>query len=280
MIGMRIKGHAGRWLMLAGAALAGVALADGPAEKPLPADLNAASMRVSALATMYELDLSGEQLKALRAAAGGGVASTRKRTAAKANAGLAAALKAYQAALLEGHDDDAITKARDKVVEANGEVDLDDDVEPTGAALAAAPGFGKRLKASQVAAFLAIHADDVADPVEMVLGAAEAIRELQDEKGNEGEIADLTRETAATAGYLVGGADAARVKAVGDGISAWLKKVGKAAGAGDEAAVKTIVGEVDPIVVVGNWMNFRLATLLANPELPAAIDALAAARGK
>ncbi len=62
--------------------------------------LNLASLRVNAaLATLYEFDLSPEQLKALRGAAAK-TATSRKRTAVKANPALTLAFKDFQAAAL------------------------------------------------------------------------------------------------------------------------------------------------------------------------------------
>ncbi len=151
-----LKTNTLRTLLIAGLIAAGTSQGQTrpAAVVPLPAlptDLNLASLRANALATLYEFDLSPEQLKALRGAAAK-TATSRKRTAVKANPALTLAFKDFQAALLGGKDDETIAKARNNVVEvAADRNDLDDAVEASDAALAAAPAMCGELKASQIA---------------------------------------------------------------------------------------------------------------------------------
>ena len=259
----------------------------GQAKPPaLPADLNQASLRVSALGTLYDFDLAPEQLRSLRTAAAK-TASTQHRTAVKANADLAKALADFQAALLTSKDDAAIAKARTHVTEVSSDVDLDDDVMPTEAALAQAPAVRKQLKASQIAAFLASHADQVADPEEMLLAELDGIRDTRAEGGASAktDAANLTTDTAVSVSYLVFGTDDAKAKPLATQITAWLN----AAAALDDKdfaaqrtarqdAAKKMIGDVDPMAVLSHWLDLQIAQLLSNPELPAAIDATIAAR--
>ena len=68
----------------------------------------------------------------------------------------AQAFRDFQAALLAGSDDAAVSKLRNHIVELAADANLDDAVIPTDAALAQAPAVSHRLTASQIAAFLAL----------------------------------------------------------------------------------------------------------------------------
>jgi hypothetical protein len=252
----------------------------------LPVDLNQASLRISALDTLYEFDLAPEQLRALKAAATK-TASAQRRTPVKANAEMARAFADFQGALLTSKDDAAISKLRNHIVELGSDLELDDDVQPTDAALAQAPAVCRQLKASQIAAFLASHADQVADPEELMVSSLDGIRDTRAEGGANGaaEAAGLVTDTAVSVSYLVFGADDAKAKPLATQISAWLNS---AAGLDDkdftaqqparEAAAKKLIGDVDPMVVLSHWLGLQVAQLLSNPELPAAIDAILVAR--
>jgi hypothetical protein len=256
-----------------------------PAAPAMPADLNLASLRINALDTLYQLDLSPEQLHAMRLAAAG-AASGQRRTAVKANAPLAQAMRDFQTALLTSKDDDAVAKLRNHVVELASDVELDDEVQPTDAAMAAAPGFCQQLKASQIAAYLALHADQVSDPVELIESALDAIRDTKAEAAANAaaEVDSLTTDAAYSAGYLVYGTDDAHAKQLEAQITAWLKasadlsdKDFAAQQATREESAKRLIGNVDPMVVLSHWLNLELSQVLANPELPTAIDAMLAA---
>jgi hypothetical protein len=267
----------------------GAADAFGQAKPPtppaLPADLNIASLRIHALDTLYELDMTRDQLNALRAAATN-TASAQHRTAVKADATLAAAFKDFQAGLLTGKDDEAVAKLRNHVAGLASDVDLDDDVQPTVAAMVAAPALCHRLTASQIAAFLALHADQVDDPAEMILGVLDSTRDLRSDAAanSAAEIDLLIAQTASNASYLIDGTDDAKAAPLAAQITAFLKagtalddNTYAAQRAAREDSVKKIVGDVDPIAVLSNWMSLQLAELLSNPELPAAISATLAA---
>jgi len=248
----------------------------------MPTDLNQISLRVQALQTIYEFDLSPEQLRDLRAAAGGS-ASNQQR--AKGNAKLSAALKEFYDALAEGSNDERISKARLQLGDALGDenVHLDDDVHPTPAARAKAPKVVGVLKSSQIAAYLASHADEVADPVELMVGTLDELRELRDENapGAAEEIASTIQANSETAARLVVGADEAKAKALTDQVSAWLKARSESEPAETPAAkkaledsAKKIIGDVAPMKVLNNWMEQQIAELLSNPQLPAAIETM------
>ena len=175
----------------------------------LPENLNTASLRVHATDMMYELDLSAEQLKLLRVAATG-TASDRKLSAASGDEKLAAAFNNFNRALLARQDDQEIAKLRNQLTElaAADEVHLDDEVYPTSAARAKAPDVCRRFTASQIAAYLAAHADQIADPVEKMLAV---VTELPD-AGSAEEADKQVHETSEEIGQLVAGSDQKRVR--------------------------------------------------------------------
>jgi hypothetical protein len=247
-----------------------------------PIDLNALSLRVRAMEALYELDLSPAQMTTLRGIAGmTGVADARKRSDATGTPKLTAALKDLHEALAR-QDADKVAALRIALDEAEDDdaVDLDDEVKPADAARAKAPEALKMLKAGQVAAYLAEHADEVSDPVELMVDALAEIRDPEAEDVDS-EIADTADEV----GRLVAGLDSAKAKGLSERVTAWLKD-GKALKEEDyaarrealEAAAKRIVGEVQPMQVLTHWLENEMAELIANPELGGAVDAMMAGR--
>ena len=237
------------------------------------ADLNAASMRVSALDAFYQLDLSAEQLKAFAANAS---PMTGERAAATGDKELAGLLEKLQGAILSHGEDSVIAGLRNQVIDhvnANS-VELDDVIRPSAGARAAAKNVCNQLKATQVAAFLAMHADEVGDPMELFGRALDTIQSGKgDAEFSEG-AGDIEKQAAAQIGRLVAGMDDVREASVEKQVAELLKsaEVGsdadleKKRGALEESARK-IVGEVGPFEVVRHWMEERVAELLANPEM-------------
>jgi len=263
-----------------------------PTHGALPADLNLASLRVSAMDTVYELDLSIDQIRALRALAVGS-ASTESRKAAKADPKLAAALQEMENALLDGKDDQAIAKARSEVIELSGALEppLDDDIRVTAVARSKAAGYFARIKASQIAAFLASHADEVGDPVEIMTDALTTLRANRTKEGGGSnveaaeEAAILIQEVSEKVSALVVGTDEARNKEVGDQVTSWLNtnyelsdEAYGAKQAAMEAAAAKIVGDVSNMTLLQNWLENQIAVLLSNPQLAFAVDAIQASR--
>ncbi|MDB5323536.1 MAG: hypothetical protein JWN40_5167 [Phycisphaerales bacterium] len=270
-------------LVIAGVLLFGLTATAAPKPKPhpkpetqvaLPADLNDLSMRITALETLYEFDFTAEQLNALRTLASD-TAQKDARTVAKGNAKLLQGFKDLHAALLKG-DDDKIGELKDQLDELkdDDEVDLDDDVDPTDAARAKTPEFLKKVKASQIAAYLAVHAEELSDPAEQMIDSLNEQRS-GDSDDPEGDAQDAADDIA----HLVVGLDAAKGKEISDQVVAWFKgnrdlKEDEFAArkASLEESAKKIVGELPAMTVIGHWLDYEIATLLSNPQLPGAID--------
>jgi hypothetical protein len=247
----------------------------------LPKDLNLASMRLHAVDTLYELDLSSEQLKALKESATG-TASEQKRTAAAGDEKLAAAMTDFYRALLAREDDQDIARLRNKLAEmsADDTVKLDDEVEPTDTAREKAPAVCKRFSAGQIAAFLASHADQIADPDEKMVGLLEELHDTTSASEADALVKDASEEI----GRLVGGADQKKSSAMTAQVAEWFKAKRELTDDQIEeqhdallASAKKVIGDVPPMEILGHWMEEETAVLLSNPQLSEAIEAALAA---
>jgi hypothetical protein len=264
----------------------------GPVATGSTADLNAASLRVTAIDTLYQFDFSDAQIKDIVAAAAG-AADMEPRQAATANPKLGRALHDLEEAILSGKDDAAITKLRLAVVdEANADgVHLSDDVKLTENARRGTAVVFKALRASQIAAYLAGHAYEVGDPGEIFSGALDDLRDARSDAASalDPQAAEhansLIDETAQDIGCLVAGLDDAKAKSVADQVSVQLK-LGyamkdpefSAQRARLEDAVAKITSDAPAMQVLGNWIERQIAMLLSNPQLPEAIHEVTEAR--
>ena len=261
-------------------ASSGVALGKPPKATKLPEDLNEESLRVTALDTLYSLDLSADQLALLRSEAAQ-TAGAEPAASAGGFPKLAAALRDLHDALLQGKDDQKIATLRNQVVDlvsANGDK-LNDDVTPTDAAREMAGTVSRQLKASQIAAYLALHADEISDPAERMVGAAMSL--------SQADAADQASEIQAASndvGRLVAGLDDAKASAVAAQVTQWLeanKSQTDDSDAGQralEASAKGVIGEVPPMDVLNHWLEIDMVSLLSNPQLVGAIDEMSAAQ--
>jgi hypothetical protein len=260
---------------------------DAGAAAELPSDVNNASLRVSAIDTLYELDLSIEQLNVLHTMASG-LEATTARSPGEATPEFIATLKRFQTALLDGTDDHLIAGLRNDVIDMadSSTVHLDDGISPTAAARAKAAAVTQRLKASQIAAYLAVHADEVSDPEELMMTTADALQEIAGEPAEKnadtgGSAEEMIQETASTVGYLVAGMDESKSAPVQASAAAWLRNVSKLTNAEFtkqrqtlEDSAKRIVGGTSSTAVLDNWLDRQIAVLMSNPQLPSAIDAI------
>jgi hypothetical protein len=245
----------------------------------LPSDVNQANLRVAALDTLYELDLSVDQLRSLQKLARD-AGSARPRSDIS-NARFASLLKRFQDALLAGDNDQTIARLRGEVVDQIESVEgLDDQIEPTGPALNHAPEFCRNLKASQIAAFLASHADEVSDPAERMVEAVEEIRAAP-----ASDAVGIGRKIANDIAHMVAGLDQDKSKTVADQVMEWLKQqpgskdqMTDAERAKLEESAAKVIGEVSNMDVLEHWLQTQMAVLLSNPQLPDAISALGNAK--
>ncbi len=258
--------------------------ADSAADTDLPDNANLASLRVSAIDTIYEMDLSNEQLSAFSALAST-AADPSTRSPGTASPQFITLLKSFQTALLEAKDDPEIAKLRNQVIDVadSADVHLDTDIVTTDAARARAAAACVQLKAGQIAAYLAVHAEEVSDPVELMMSTADSPQEMRADaqKSVDGgqETDSMIHETAASIGYLVGGADQSKAAGVSQQVAQWLRdsaKLNDAQFAAQrqalEASAKKIAGQTAPMQVLNNWMQDQIAILFSNPQFTSAAE--------
>src|SRR5262249_21341753 len=149
---------------------------------------------------------------------------------------------------------------------------LDDGVEVTDEARRAAPGVCRRLKAPQLAAFIAEAAEEIADPLDVLLAALEEVRGLEPGRWKErrdevaGQVARLGAGVDRKADRLEGAVSAllARARSLTDAQF-------KARRGALERAARQLAGRVEPAEVLRHTAEHALAELLSNPRLGAAL---------
>jgi hypothetical protein len=279
-----MMGAEGRWVMawVLGILFGVIATVQAEAQIAGRSSADAAralSQQVWALQTLHDLDLNAQQLDALRTAAPKLDDDPVARAPGRVSAKYLATLQALRQALLGNKDDDdkdGIDSLRDDLesIQEDEQIDLDDHVRIADAARSAVPGVMKVIQPSQIAGYLAIYQDEVPDPVQSLVKAADDSRGL-----DEGKYGSLVAETVKEAGIMVAGLDADKAAAVADRVKQWLadnRALGdaeyKAARPQLEQSAKAVLGDLDSFEVLRHWIERDVAELLSNPQLAAVID--------
>jgi hypothetical protein len=174
-------------------------------------------------------------------------------------------------------DDDKIADLQDKVDELTDAANIDDAyVEASDSAKHNAGGAMKLLTAGQLANFIAVYADDIQGPAEVLIDA------MDDARGggeNDAEYKDLRADTADEVIALAKGPTAKDAK-LADAVGGFLDRVRKLSEADykskhdaleDEA--RKLIGPVDAMTALQHWVEDQFASLLSNPELGEAVHA-------
>jgi hypothetical protein len=242
--------------------------------------VNELSLQVWALQRLHDLDLTPEQLQALRAAAPETTEHPpRQRNKIKVSDKYLTTLRSLREALIKGDDDDRIAELQDDVeaMQEDDDLDIDDDVILTDAARAKAPEFLKSLAPSQIAGYVAAYQDEAPDPVQTLMDAADDARDADAD-----EVKSILEDVSDDLGTLLGGLEPAKAKPHEEAVRAWLKKA-KAMSDADfkakrgelERSARELTAGVDPFMVLRHWVQRDVAELLTNPQLTAAIEAKA-----
>lgn len=252
----------------------GLALLQANTARAQQEDLNALNREVSVLQTLYDLELTPVQLKELARLAKGASGSKPAARDIKVSDKLRKALKDLREALLKG-DDDRINTSRDQydeLVDAENP-DFDETVSLTD---------GARQRAGQLLEILTVRQlgnvlsnQDVAGPREVLVDGFEDIRGLSEDDKN-----DQRDTIAEQVGWLVAGLDAARAKQVAGQVAKLLDQVHalkdpdyKKQRPELEKKALALLGKVGNLTVLRNILEHRLAELLSNPFLEAAVQA-------
>ncbi|MGD0388480.1 MAG: hypothetical protein ABSC42_05935 [Tepidisphaeraceae bacterium] len=239
-------------------------------------------LQVDALSTLHDLNLTPEQLSALKDLASD-TAGTLSDTPAPVTADYNAAMKDMRDALLS-KDEDRIDSAEDKIGDAADKQDPDSepDVEQSESAKTKAVTFLKTLSVKQVAGYIGQNAEDIDDPTELLLDAVHQSRDLSDD-----DFASLRDDTSKELGMLSGGVNPGKPPKIVSKVNQLLTRVhrlsaeeyGDQQSALEDEARKLVAG-MDPIPCLRHWMENEMADLLSNPELGQAIDDWVAAGKK
>jgi hypothetical protein len=251
-----------------------VFLAASPGARAQKEDLNALNLQVTALQTLYDLELTAPQLAELSNLAKGTGGPKPAAREVKASDELRKALTGLRDALLKG-DDDQINDCRTKYDDLldKDSPDFDEVVAVTDAARKQAPRFLALLTARQAATFLSTQ--DVAGPRERLIDGFEDIRGLSDD-----EKAAQRDEIAEQVGWLIAGLDAAKAKQVAAQAAKLLDQVASLKDADFkkqrpdlEKRARDLVGGVSNLMVLKNDLDYRLAELMSNPFFETAVRA-------
>jgi len=270
-----LKRYGAALLLSAATLMLAVSWAESAPHEPANAGASIArlELQVDALQRVRDFELTPEQCAALRKQAAGTAATLPAEAAAatpEVTPGYLAALTALRDALVDG-DEEKISDASDKVEELRDAqmVDTEPDIEATDAALKAAPPVLAHISASQVAAYLAEHADDVPDAWKTMLDALD-----QCHTDKPADYAELRSEAASQVALLLVGLDRTSAEPIEQKVGQWLDKAHalsdedlKAKRAKLEEEARQIVGQPDSIEQVRHWMQREVADLLSNPEL-------------
>jgi hypothetical protein len=250
--------------------------ADAPKENAGKDDLNSVSLEVAALQLVHQLDLTPDQMEAFAKLAKDAAPKDTTRKPAKVSDKYRKTLLAYNDALLKG-EDDRIDDLGEELEDLRDSEDptLGDQVETTDEARKLAPQALALLGARQTAAYLGLYGDDLPDPVEDLLAALGKSHDPEEKDWKE-----LRDDTAEEVGWLVAGFDKDAAKKVSDKAGALLDRARalkdedfKAQRPQLEKDARALVGDTGPTDVLRHVLERDLAELLANPRLPAALDA-------
>jgi hypothetical protein len=240
-----------------------------------PAELNELSMEVTALQTLFQLNLTSDQLDRLAELARG-AADKRPREAASANAAVKETLVELYAALVR-HDEKKVQALEEKFDGhfTKGSSDLDDFVSITDAARRKVAAVVRILRPSQVASFLGHYSDDWQGPITRMTEAVENGRKVSNE-----EWKSMGEEIADEVAWILVGADAATSKELKPRLVAILDR-GRAISTKEwsskkavfENEVRKLSEKLSPVTALVNTMEHDLAELLSNPRLAEAIKA-------
>jgi hypothetical protein len=233
------------------------------------------SMEMQALRTLYNMRLTTEQMKTLAKLAKETAEPSRKRNQGKASDEYRKVLTELRDALAAASDDDKIADLEDTFseLEEKEKPDMDDGVEVTEASRKRAPEVFKKMRPSQLASYLGYLADDMVDPLDVLVSTMKDIRGINNE-----DWKDRRDDLAEELGWLLGGVDEKNAKKVNDEVIGLLNKVKalnddefKANQTDLEKEAEKLAGQVGPDRVLRNKVERTFAELMSNPRLEAAL---------
>jgi hypothetical protein len=235
---------------------------------------NRLSQRISALQTLYQLQITREQLEALKKIATETAAPASEQKPVQIKQDLKRVMQEFHTALVAANNSDKIETLEEKydgLLESET-VEFDDSYDITEAASEKAEQFCRSFTITQVVSLVSANQDDIRDPRAVLV---ETLTEGRNKTGNDwNELRDSAAEDAAT---LMAGDKV--TDALTDKYKHWLDEAHEL----DDTACKQrfpdplqaaekITGPVVWPEVLRNWVQSSIADLLSNPELSAALN--------
>jgi hypothetical protein len=253
------------------------------ADEPKPArPLLALSHEVTALQTLYLLDPSPAQLRALRTISQETVGKAPISSIPEESADMRVALANFKKALLSGESSERINKLGQRLQELRSApgADVDDEIELTDEAIDRAGEAIRLFTPRQTAAYLGAIADDMPDPIARLSEAIHQVRTMPADK-----VPDYRADVSQEIGEALCGFDSERAANTTNQVTQLLIVVAsykseefKKHRADIDARAQRIIGSFTPADILKNVMDHVAAELLSNPELPGAIDEFLKAR--
>ncbi len=239
-----------------------------------PVSSSKLKMDVMALRALHQFQITPEQRSALRQ-----FPPTKSTPAPaakdKISDNLRKKLSDLRQALIKGAED-RISELENDLEKDQDLTDWELDLEITASVRSQVSNFRKLLSARQVAGFLALYEEDVPDPLSEMLQALELAPTIKAQ-----EWKDYSASAAELVGRQEAGLDPEKINQAPGRVSHWLNQA-KGLSEKDlekklpelEKEAPQILAGVDPLDVLRNIIDHALAELLANPRLPAVLDAL------
>lgn len=239
-------------------------------------------LQVDALSSLDDLNLTPEQLSALKDLASD-TAGTLTDSPTAITEAYKTSLKEMREALLT-KDDDKIDAAEEKMGDIADKEDPDSepDVDQSESAKSKAETLVKMLTVSQVAAFIAQNGDDVDNPSQLLLDAIHQCRGMSAD-----DFQGMRDDTAQEIGIYAAGINPAKPPAIVGKINRLLTRVHglsddeysqQQSSLEDEA--RKLVAGLDPINTLRHWLEDEMADVLSNPQLLEAINEWSGAGNK
>jgi hypothetical protein len=270
-----------RLYLLTAAALLALALSPGKrTDSPPRVDPEARALdlalEIQALRTLYLLNFTTEQVKKLQGIAKKVAEPDRDRDKPRITDEYRRVLVGLREALA-ANNEDKVENLEDRLAELTDSEnpELDDAVSVTAVARRHVVEVFRLLRPKQLASYFGSIAEEVADPQERL---AAAVEQVHVDKNDDWE--DVRDDLADDLGWLLGGLNAERSKAVRGQITELLTKAhnlnddefGKQK-ADLEKAARAVGADATSMEVLRHAVERALAKLLANPRLGPALEA-------
>lgn len=245
-----------------------------PKASPKETSVTDLKLEVEALQTLFQLKATPEQIQLLKGLAKDTADAPRDRKASLSDE-LKQDLINLHTALVDASDEDDIDALNEQFDQRydTEKPTLDEDWDITEAARKKTPEVARLFKPPQLAHFLG---DEVEiDPVDQLVAAMAQVRGMPRKQWLEhrDDVADQVAQ-------MLAGTDKEQYERISDKVVAFLSRSRamkdpefKEKRAELEKAASKIVGNPDPLDILRNFRDYRIAKLLSNPRLAAAASA-------